>query len=124
MEMVKKSSKYLVSATAWILLSQACLATDYYVDPSAGNDGNGGSSSAPWRTIAKVNSYTGFAPGDRILLKRGAVSREQLNVPAGGSSSSVLYFGAYGSGSNPLLKGTAVVTGWSGTAPRTSGRLP
>jgi hypothetical protein len=91
-----------------------CLGTDYYVD-TAGSDSNSGkSTSAPWKTVAKVNSYTGFVAGDHILLKRGQVWREQLTVPASGTSSSPIVFGAYGSGSKPMLKGSALVTNWAG----------
>jgi len=84
------------------------------VDASGGNDGNSGTStSAAWRTIGKVNSFSGFRPGDQILLRRGQMWREQLNVPAGGASGNPLVFGAYGSGANPLLKGSTLVTGWT-----------
>ncbi len=113
--MIQGKTKYLVPTALCVLLSQAaCFATDYYVDASAGNDGNSGkSTSAPWKTIAKVNSYTGFVAGDRILLQRGRTWREQLTVPVSGVSGSPVVFGAYGTGSNPMLKGSALVTNWA-----------
>ncbi|RPJ39533.1 MAG: right-handed parallel beta-helix repeat-containing protein, partial [Planctomycetaceae bacterium] len=114
MVMIEGKTKYLVSTVLCVLLSQAaCFATDYYVDASAGNDVNSGrSTTTPWRTLAKVNSYTGFAAGDRILLQRGRTWREQLTVPRSGVSGSPIVFGAYGTGNKPMLKGSALVTNW------------
>jgi uncharacterized repeat protein (TIGR02543 family) len=113
--MIQRNTKYLSSAILCVLLSQAaCFATDYYVDATAGNDGNSGQgTSVAWRTMAKVNSYTGFAAGDRILLHRGQTWREQLIVPANGASGNPVVFGAYGTGNNPVLKGSALVTNWA-----------
>lgn len=112
--MIEGKTKYLVSTVLCVLLPQAaCFATDYYVDASAGNDANSGrSTTTPWRTLAKVNSYTGFAAGDRILLQRGRTWREQLTVPRSGVSGSPIVFGTYGTGNKPMLKGSALVTNW------------
>lgn len=53
----------------------------YYVDHTAGNDGNTGTAeSSPWKTMGKVNS-TVFKPGDRILLKSGSVWNNQTLAP-------------------------------------------
>jgi hypothetical protein len=81
-------------------------ATTYYV-AAAGSDSNSGTSSGtPWQTIAKVNGAT-FSPGDSILFNRGdAWYGTSLTVPSGGSSGSPITFGAYGSGANPILKGS------------------
>ncbi len=81
-------------------------ATTYYV-AAAGSDSNSGTSSgAPWQTIAKVNGAT-FSPGDSILFNRGdAWYGTSLAVPSAGSSGSPITFGAYGSGANPILKGS------------------
>ena len=43
----------------------------FYVDQTAGNDGNNGRSpGAALKTIGQVNGMT-FNPGDKVLLKRG-----------------------------------------------------
>ena len=56
----------------------------YYVDASGGNDANNGlSSSAAWKTIAKVNGVS-LAPGDTVLLKRGEVWREAFRPTSNG----------------------------------------
>jgi hypothetical protein len=54
--------------------------TTYYVDAASGSDTNSGTSeSAAWKTIAKVSGIS-FAPGDRILFKRGGIWREELQL--------------------------------------------
>jgi hypothetical protein len=50
---------------AGVFAASSALAIDYYVS-AAGADGNPGTASAPWRTLAKVNA-TSLAPGDRVL---------------------------------------------------------
>jgi len=87
--------------------------TTYYVDATGGNDSNSGTSNTTaWRTIAKVNAAS-FNPGDTILFKRGETWREYLTIPSSGNSTSPITFGAYGSGSNPIISGADMVTGWS-----------
>lgn len=85
-------------------------ATTYFV-AAAGSDSNSGTSSGtPWQTIAKVNGAA-FSPGDSILFNRGdAWYGTSLTVPSGGSSGSPITFGAYGSGANPILKGSTVLS--------------
>lgn len=79
----------------------------YYVS-NAGNDALDGLSPInAWRTIAKVNA-TSFVPGDKIGFKKGDVWRETLIVP-----SDNIQFGAYGSGANPIIDGTEIITDWS-----------
>ena len=95
------------------LLALPARAATYYVDFSGGNDSNNGTSlSAPWKTIAKVNSST-FQPGDSILFKSGEMWREQLNVPSSGAVGQPIIFGAYGSGAQPVITGSSVTTGWT-----------
>jgi hypothetical protein len=85
----------------------------YYVDATNGSDSKSGSSeSAPWKTIAKVNTSR-FNPGDQILFRRGATWREQLTVPSSGSAGNVITFGAYGSGEKPIITAADIVTGWT-----------
>jgi Right handed beta helix region len=81
-------------------------ATTYYVDATNGNDGNNGqSTSSPWKTITKVNAST-FQPGDNILLNRGGIWREQLNPKSSGVQGSPIFFGAYGTGNKPSIRGS------------------
>jgi hypothetical protein len=53
-----------------ILFSSFSWAATYYVDAVNGRDSNSGTSvSSPWKTIAKVNSFT-FKAGDNILTSK------------------------------------------------------
>lgn len=101
----------IIFITLWAGVANA---TTYYVDSGAGNDANSGKSeSASWRSIAKVNGAA-FQPGDSILFKRGSLWREQLAVPASGSSAAPITFGAYGSSTTPpVISGANPVTGWT-----------
>ena len=123
--MVRTSTPRLSCVFAFTILSQvACFATEYYVDAGGGNDGNSGlSAAAAWRTISKVNASS-FAAGDRVLLKRGQVWREQLVIPSSGVSGQPLVFGAYGTGDRPLLKGSDLVRNWTGAGSANVWRAP
>lgn len=104
-----------------LLLAMPARATTSYI-AAAGNDSNSGTSSAaPWQTIAKVNAAT-FSPGDSILFHRGdAWYGSSLVFPSSGTSGSPITIGAYGSGANPVIKGsTALATGGYTLAPNTS----
>ena len=102
------------------LLSLACCtplvlnAAIYYVSPT-GNDALSGTTQAnAWKTIDKVNTvYTSFQPGDQILFQRGGVFRGTLLVWASGSSANQIIIGAYGTGNDPVISGSNVVTGWT-----------
>ncbi|MEW6515575.1 MAG: right-handed parallel beta-helix repeat-containing protein [candidate division FCPU426 bacterium] len=99
--------------TGWMGLLAACFAgwaasagaTTFYVDSVAGNDGNSGTDSgAPWKTLYQIEIVT-FQAGDRILLKRGSVWREYLDIRSSGAAGNPVVFGAYGSGSLPVISG-------------------
>lgn len=79
--------------------------TIYYVDATAGNDGNTGLSPADaWQTIAKVNGFA-FDFGDQVLFKRGETwTGTRLTVPSDG-----LTFSDYGAGAKPVIDGNNVV---------------
>jgi Right handed beta helix region len=96
-------------------------ATTYYV-AAAGSDANVGTDTGhAWQTVAKVNGST-FSAGDSVLFNRGDVwYGTSLTVPSSGSSGSPILFGAYGSGANPVIKGsTLLVTSGYVLAPNTS----
>ena len=96
-------------------------ATTYYV-AAAGSDANVGTDTGhPWQNISKVNVST-FSAGDSVLFNRGDVwYGTSLTVPSSGSSGLPITFGAYGSGANPIIKGsTLLVTSGYTLAPNTS----
>lgn len=76
----------------------------YYVDASGGNDANPGTITQPWKSIAKVNSFT-LPAGASVLFKRGDVWNATLEPKNGGISGSPITFAAYGTGAAPLIDG-------------------
>ena len=91
------------------------------MDATGGRDTNSAlSQAAAWKTIAKVNASS-FTPGDQILLKRGEVWRETLTVPSSGAAGKPITFGAYGSGVQPILNGSHLVSSWTANSIRTIG---
>src|SRR5665647_881342 len=99
----------------FLVFSTIASATDYYIS-SSGNDtnNNGLSSSAPWKTIARVNSaFSIMKPGDRILFNRGDTFYGTITVTKSGSAGSPIVISAYGSGVNPIITGFTTITGWT-----------
>ncbi|HEX9006361.1 MAG TPA: right-handed parallel beta-helix repeat-containing protein, partial [Bacteroidota bacterium] len=64
--------------------------------------------------MAKVNGSS-FSPGDQILFLRGGVWSEQLVPTSSGTSSAPIIFGAYGSGSRPVINAGGALPGWNST---------
>ncbi|MCB0794164.1 MAG: right-handed parallel beta-helix repeat-containing protein [Flavobacteriales bacterium] len=97
-----------------LLGSVSASATTYYVSPT-GNDANSGTSTAQaWRTIARVNqSANQMQPGDRVLFQKGGVYRGTIDVLNSGTAGSVIEYGAYGSGVDPMISGSVELTGWT-----------
>src|SRR5579863_1278099 len=95
---------------AFVFAVPAARATTYYV-AAAGSDSNTGTDALhPWQTIAKVNAAA-FSPGDSVLFNRGdAWYGTSLVVSSAGSSGSPIAFGAYGSGANPVVKGSTLLS--------------
>lgn len=86
-------------------------AATYYVDQTSGSDGATGTDpTTAWKTVAKVNAAT-FAAGDSIRFKRGETWREALTTPSAGSAGSVITYGAYGAGNDPIIRASTVVEG-------------
>ncbi|WP_125702184.1 carbohydrate binding domain-containing protein [Lacticaseibacillus daqingensis] len=77
----------------------------YYVDATAGNDSNSGTSTdQAWQSLAQVNQTT-FQPGDAILLKAGAHWTGTLAPKGSGSAAQPIILGAYGDGAKPVIDG-------------------
>jgi hypothetical protein len=87
--------------------------TDYYVSSSKGSDLNNGlSAEQPLKTLSKIKNLT-LRDGDRILLKRGDVWREDLAIVGSGSEKGSMEIAAYGEGAKPALNGAVVLSGWT-----------
>ncbi len=91
----------------------AANATNYYISNISGNDGNSGTSVATaWKTLKKVNSFSGFVPGDAVLFKRGEIFYGSIMVKQSGNQGNPITFGAYGLGPNPVITGLTPVNEW------------
>ena len=100
---MSRLSKAITVLFCACLAAFAAHATEYYVAQN-GSDANAGTSpEAPWQTLERVNAGP-FAPGDRILFRRGDMWRGKL-VPFSGDETASIYYGAYGEGEKPLLLG-------------------
>ncbi|GAA0924085.1 hypothetical protein [Virgisporangium aurantiacum] len=84
--------------------------TAYFVDNRAGgacsNDAPGTSPSRPWCDFMPVNTRsagTGFGPGDKVLLARGATWNQQLSLRGTGSAGAPVVVDAYGDGPRPSI---------------------
>jgi uncharacterized repeat protein (TIGR02059 family) len=98
----------------FLVLNTIASATDYYISYSGNDTNNGLSSSAPWRTIAKVNSaFSIMKPGDRILFKRGDVFTGQITLTRSGSATAKIIFDAYGVGNAPVIQGNIDIISWT-----------
>jgi hypothetical protein len=82
--------------------------TTYYVS-ATGNDSNAGTStSAPWRSLSKVNSKT-FQPGDTIRFESGDSWTGQLWPKGSGIDGSPIAIDSYGTGAKPKIAGQGTV---------------
>lgn len=89
---------------------------DYYIDSAAANDsGSGKTPATAKKTIAAVTALI-LAPYQQIGLKRGGTWRETLIPGQSGTAGSPITFAAYGSGAQPIITGSNLISGWSTTS--------
>ncbi|RUM18886.1 right-handed parallel beta-helix repeat-containing protein [Rhizobium vallis] len=80
--------------------------TVYYVNSATGSDGNSGTGlKSAFATLSKVESLK-LKPGDSVLLAKGSVFNEQLDIKVSGSEGAPIKFGSYGTGAAPVIHGT------------------
>ena len=118
---MKTKLVYIFSVILLVLsIASFVEATTYYVDSNTGLDSNNGlTTSSPWKSLNKVNTYSqapGFQPGDSILFNRGSIWFEELYFKSSGNSNNKIILGAYGSGAMPLFTGRSELTNWSNTS--------
>lgn len=97
---------------------QASYATNYYFSSVSGDDTRTSTSaqnpSTPWKTIDKLNSISGsLQPGDSVLFKRGETFYGTMTIYSSGVSGKPVYYGAYGTGANPLITGFVTLSNWT-----------
>lgn len=103
------------SATGSVVLTADFAPTEsaprtFYIDPAGDDAAAGTSPDAAWRTLAALDRV--FAPGDEILLKRGAVftgAEAALRFEGSGTAVAPILIGAYGEGARPRLDGAGAV---------------
>lgn len=105
--------KRLLLLSFLLLLFSQTFAVTYYVS-AVGNDANAGTSTAaPWKTIAKLNAQIGsLKPGDNVLFRRGDVFTGQIILTVNGGANNPITFGAYGTGTDPVISGMVPITTW------------
>ncbi|WP_375387218.1 right-handed parallel beta-helix repeat-containing protein [uncultured Amnibacterium sp.] len=87
-------------------LTASAAAATYYVDCSHGTNGDGVSAATAWNSLAAVNAHGAFAPGERILLKRGTTCKGQLAPTGSGTQGAPIVIGAFpASGTRPTIAG-------------------
>ncbi|WNM31852.1 right-handed parallel beta-helix repeat-containing protein [Streptomyces sp. Li-HN-5-11] len=82
--------------------------TTYYVSTNGSDSNAGTSSSAPWRSLTKVNSTT-FQPGDTIRFESGDSWTGQLWPKGSGIDGSPISIDSYGTGAKPKIAGQGTV---------------
>lgn len=105
------SSGTYVNVDRVAITSGGAMTGTYYVDNSAGSgcsDANAGTSTgAPWCDFDNLDGQT-FGAGAQILLRRGDTFDQELGrLYGGGSSSSYVTIGAYGTGARPIIEGNS-----------------
>jgi len=90
----------------------ASAATTYYINnrpDSKCSDGGAHTEAQPWCTFSPANKIKTFAPGDQILLARGASWNQQMTLAGHGTASDPITLGAYGLGPDPkILRNQAI----------------
>ena len=70
--------------------------TAYYIDPDTGDDNNSGlTPQKAWRSLEKAKDMT-LAPGEKLLLKRGATYNGQLEICGRGTPAQPVTIATYG----------------------------
>jgi len=88
-----------------VVICPCVSATTYYVDTASTESGDGTSQAtsgvhAAWKNLSQI---IGLAPGDTVLLRRGGIWSELLDVTVSGTQDRPIMFAAYGSGENPII---------------------
>lgn len=77
----------------------------YYLDAQNGNDANNGKSpETAWKSFQNLKQAK-LNPGDQVLLKRGSVFHEILEISAQGTAEERITVDAYGEGEKPSIVG-------------------
>jgi len=103
-----KTKQFVVFLVFFLLQTTTnATAAVFYVSSSTGNDNNDGlSRSTPWQTTENKVNKTLFAPGDKILFKRGDTWNFSLDITSSGTEEAPITFSSYGEGPKPIIHAT------------------
>jgi len=86
----------------------------YYLSENGKDSNRGTVLTEPWQTLAPLSKILpNLAPGDSILFERGSTFRGNLEIFRSGTKEKSIYIGAYGSGRNPVIKGSILLSDWT-----------
>jgi hypothetical protein len=90
----------LLLVLAFVIITSsayAALSGTFYIDATNGNDlSTGRTEATAWKSFSKINSNL-LSAGTKILLKRGEVWNQRLEIKGAGTSNNWITVGAYGS---------------------------
>ncbi len=82
----------------------AAAGTTYYIDSVAGKNTNSGTSpDSSWQDFTNINGRT-LNAGERLLIKRGSVINQELQISAKGTADHWVEIGDYGEGPRPIIR--------------------
>lgn len=116
----RASTSILLLLFVFLSIGTPLSAADFYLS-NDGNDSHSGTSPATaWRTLEKLSAElrgsngtwsTTIAPGDKVWFRRGDVFRGSIAFAS--YNNELITFGSYDTGAMPVIKGSALVGGWT-----------
>jgi len=108
----------LVTLTLLLATNQPLNGKNYYFSTSIGDDARTSTQAqnplTPWKSITKLNSFfVSLVAGDSVLFRRGESFYGSIKVAKSGTSALPIVFGAYGTGSKPIITGFTTLTSWT-----------
>ena len=103
----------------WLGTILPASAATYYFS-SAGKDTYSAAqaqrSATPWKSLAKLEEMMStLQAGDSVLFRRGDVFYGHIQVRVSGRAGQPMVLGAYGSGAQPIIDGSVLLTDWEPT---------
>lgn len=100
MRFLKVNYRLLLVLAFFVIITSsayAALSGTFYIDATNGNDlSTGRTEATAWKSFSKINSNL-LSAGTKILLKRGEVWNQRLEIKGAGTSNNWITVGAYGS---------------------------
>ncbi|MBE7177528.1 MAG: right-handed parallel beta-helix repeat-containing protein [Mucilaginibacter polytrichastri] len=88
----------------------------YYLSSSGGDDSRSAElaqrAETPWKTINRLNEFTGLQPGDSVLFKRDEIFFGSLDIRVRGAAGRPVVYASYGAGERPVITSLKSITRW------------